>query len=332
MQICLLRRREFIAFLGGTATWPLVARTQQPNKAWRIGALMGGESSPANMAWNAAFEQRLQNLGWQPDRNIQIDYRWRGNDLPRLRAGADELLAMRPDVLLASGTPALAMLHEKTRSLPIVFVLVSDPVKLGFVTSLARPGGNITGFANFEHPIGGKWLDLLRDSAPGRTRVAVVLRPDNSSQISYWDTIATAAPSFGVELTRAEVRDATDIEHAITTFAQQPNGALIVLPNAVTIPHSDLVIDLAARHRLPAVYPYRFFVTSGGLVSYGIDVDEIHRQAASYVDRILNGSQAHDLPVQLASKFELVVNLKTAKTLGLTIPESFLQHADEVIE
>jgi putative ABC transport system substrate-binding protein len=239
--------------MGGAATWPLAAHAQQSNKARRIGVLIGGESDSESTAWNAAFERRLQTLGWEQDRNIRIDYRWAGNDLARLRASAGELLGMAPDVLFASGTPALAVLHQETRSLPIVFVLVSDPVKLGFVASLARPGGNVTGFAKFEHPIGGKWLDLLKDTAPGRTRVAVVLRPDNPSQIAYWETIEAAAPSFGVQLTRAEVRDAADIEHAITAFAQQPNGALLVLPNAVTIPHRDLIIEIAARYRLPAV-------------------------------------------------------------------------------
>jgi putative ABC transport system substrate-binding protein len=211
-------------------------------------------------------------------------------------------------------------------------VQVSDPVKLGFVTSLARPGGNVTGFANFEHPIGGKWLELLKDTAPGRSRVAVILDPENPSQIAYWEAIEAAAPSFGVQLTRAEVRDAAEIERAINAFAQQPNGALLVAPNAITILHRDLIIALAAQHRLPAVYPYRFFATSGGFISYGIDLPSLYRQAASYVDRILKGTKPGDLPVQLASKFELIVNLKTAKALGLTIAEPFLQHADEVIE
>jgi putative ABC transport system substrate-binding protein len=308
-----MRRRDLITLMDGAATWPLAAHAQQSNKARRIGVLIGGESDPESTAWNAAFERRLQTLGWEQDRNIRIDYRWAGNDLARLRAGAGELLGMAPDVLFASGTPALAVLHQETRSLPIVFVLVSDPVKLGFVASLARPGGNVTGFANFEHPIGGKWLDLLKDTAPGRTRVAVVLRPDNPSQIAYWETIEAAAPSFGVQLTRAEVRDAADIEHAITAFAQQPNGALLVLPNAVTIPHRDLIIEIAARYRLPAVYPYRLFVTSGGLVSYGINAADLYRQAASYVDRILKGTPAGDLPVQLRASSSLWSILRPLK-------------------
>jgi putative tryptophan/tyrosine transport system substrate-binding protein len=226
----------------------------------------------------------------------------------------------------------LAPLQRQTRSVPIVFVQVSDPVKLGFVANLARPGGNITGFANFEHPIGGKWLELLKDTAPGRSRVAVIVDPDNPSQIAYLEAVEAAAPAFGVQLTRADVRNAAELERAIVAFAQQPNGALLVAPNAVTITHRDLIIGLAARHRLPAVYPYRVFAASGGFISYGIDLADGYREAAGYVDRILKGAKPGDLPVQLSSKFELVVNLKTAKALGLTISEPFLQHADEVIE
>jgi ABC-type uncharacterized transport system substrate-binding protein len=239
---------------------------------------------------------------------------------------------MKPDVLLANATPTLAALNRETRSLPIVFTQVSDPVKLGFVANLARPGGNVTGFAHFEHPIGGKWLELLKDTAPGRKRVAVVFDPDNPSQGAYLQAIEAAAPSFGVQLTRADVRDAAEIEHAVDAFAQQPNGALLVAPNTQTIVHRDLIIAPAMRHRLPAVYPYRFFANSGGFISYGVDLPYLYGQAASYVDRILKGVKPGDLPVQLASKFELVVNLRTAKALGLTIPEAFLQRADEVIE
>jgi len=239
---------------------------------------------------------------------------------------------MTPDVIFTAATPSLVALNRETHSVPIVFVQVSDPVKLGFVASLARPGGNVTGFANFEHPIGGKWLELLKDTAPGRSRVAVILDPDNLSQIAYWQGIEAAAPSFGAQLTRANVRDAADIERVISAFAQPPNGALIVAPNGVTIFHRDLIIALAAQYRLPAVYPYRFFAASGGFISYGVDLPDLYRQAAFYVDRILRGAKPGDLPVRLASKFELVVNLKTAKALGLTIPEPFLQHADEVIE
>jgi putative ABC transport system substrate-binding protein len=266
------------------------------------------------------------------DRNVRIDYRWGEGDPHRLQSHAAELVRMTPDVLLAAGTPALVPLQRETHSLPIVFVQVSDPVRLGFVASLARPGGNITGFANFEYAIGGKWLELLNDSAPGRSRVTVLVDPANPSQTPYLQGIEAAAPSFGVQLARADVRSAADIERTITDFVQQPNGALVVLPSAMTILHRDLIIALTARHRLPTVYPYRFFASSGGFISYGVDLAEAYGQAAGYVDRILKGAKPADLPVQLSSKFELVVNLKTAKALGLTIPEPFLQHADEVIE
>src|SRR5262249_23708889 len=228
--------------------------------------------------------------------------------------------------------PALAALHRESQSLPIVFVQVSDPVKLGFVGSLTRPGGNITGFSTFEYPIGGKWLELLKDTAPGRRRVAVRLDPENPSQVAYLQRVEPAAPTWGVQLTRAEVRTAAEIERAINVFAQQPNGALVVTPTAVTALHRDLIIALAARYRLPAVYPYRYFAISGGFISYGVDLAEHYRQADGYVDRILKGAKPGELPVQLSSKFELVINIKTAKAPGLTIPEPFLQRADEVIE
>jgi ABC-type uncharacterized transport system substrate-binding protein len=329
-----VKRREFITLLGGaTLTWPLAARAQQPERVRRIGVLTSLlVNDPEVQAWLKAFQDELHRLGWEQGRNLRIEYRLSGSELDRLRTDAAELVAMAPDVLVAAATPALVALNRATRSLPIVFNQVSDPVKLGFVASLARPGGNITGFANFEHPIGGKWLDLLKDTAPGRGQVAVILDPDNPSQLAYWQAIEAAAPSFRVQLTRAEVRNPADIERSINAFAQQPNGAMLVAPNAVTILHRDLIIALAARHRLPAVYPYRFFATSGGLISYGIDQPDAYRQTASYVDRILRGAKPGDLPVQLARKFELVINLKTAKALGLIIPEPFLQHADEVIE
>ena len=329
-----MRRRAFISLLGGAAaTWPLAARAQQAERMRRVGVLTAlADNDPEAMAWLKAFQEELQRLGWEQGRNIRIELRSAGSDQHRLRTGAAELVAMTPDVLFANATPALVALNSETRSLPIVFVQVSDPVKLGFVANLARPGGNVTGFANFEHPIGGKWLDLLKDTAPGMSRVAVILDPDNASQIAYWQGIEAAAPSFRVQLTRIDVRNAAEIEDAINAFAQQPNGALLVAPNAVTIFHRDLIIALAAQHRLPAIYPYRLFAASGGFISYGVDLPDLYRQAASYVDRILKGAKPGDLPVQLASKFELVVNLKTAKALGLTIPEPFLQQADEVIE
>jgi putative tryptophan/tyrosine transport system substrate-binding protein len=332
-----MNRRNFITLFGGVAVppvLPLTARAQQADQMRRIGVLAAFDGSdPEVKDWLGAFQGALQRLGWEQGRNVHIEHRLPGFDQDRLRTDAAELAGMAPDVLFAAATPALVALNRATHSIPIVFAQVSDPVKLGFVASLARPGGNITGFANFEYPIVGKWLELLRDTAPGRSRVAVILDPDYTlPQIDYWQAIKVAAPSFGVQLTRADVRNAAEIEAAISAFAQQPNSALLVVPNAVTILHRDLVISLAARHRLPTVYPYRLFVTNGGFISYGVDLPDLYREAASYVDRILKGAKPGDLPVQLASKFQLVVNLKTAKALGLAIPEPFLLRADEVIE
>jgi putative tryptophan/tyrosine transport system substrate-binding protein len=327
-----VKRREFIGLVGGAAAWPLAARAQG-ERMRRVGVLTQlGENDAEVKAWLKAFQDSLQKLGWEQGRNIRIDYRWGAGDYDRLRSYAAELVGMAPDVLFAAATPALEALNRETRSLPIVFVQVSDPVKLGFLASLARPGGNMTGFANFEHAIGGKWLELLKDTAPGRTRVAVIFDPQLASQIPYLQEIEAATPAFGVQLIRADVRSAADIERAITGLAEQPNGALIVVPNPVTIRERDFIISLAARYRLPAVYPYRFYAVSGGFISYGIDLADTYQQAAGYVDRILKGAKLGDLPVQLSSKFELVVNLKTAKALGLSIPEPFLQRADEVIE
>ena len=330
-----MKRRTFITLLGGAAAaWPLAAHAQQAQETRRVGALLIlRENDPEGKVWLRAFQEELQRLGWEQGRNIQIEYRFAGSEEQRLRTGAAELVGMRPDMLFAAGTPALVALTRETRSLPIVFVQVSDPVKLGLVASLARPGGNITGFVTVESAFAGKWLELLRDTAPGRNRVAVILDPDNPSQLAlYFQGIETAAPTFGMHLTRADVRSADDIERAIEAVAQQPNGALVVVPTAVTILNRDLIIALAARHRLPAIYPYRIFAVSGGFISYGVNLLDSYRQAASYVGRILKGAKPGDLPVQLATKFELVVNLKTAKALGLNIPEPFLQHADEIIE
>jgi putative tryptophan/tyrosine transport system substrate-binding protein len=290
-----------------------------------------GEGNPAVNDWVKAFQDELQRLGWEQGRNIQVEYRLAGTDVNRLRTEAAELIRFNPDVLFTAGTSALAPLARETRSIPIVFVQVSDPVKLGLVASLAQPGGNITGFANFEHPIGGKWLELIKDTAPGRTHVGILFDPDNPSQIAFLRGIEAAAPASGVQLVRAGVRNATDIERSIDALAQ-PDGALIVAPNSVTILHGRLIIALAARYRLPAIYPYRFFAANGGFISYGVDLSYLYRQAASYVDRILKGTKPGDLPVQLASKFEFVINLKTAKTLGLDVPLGVTAGADEVIE
>jgi putative ABC transport system substrate-binding protein len=327
-------RRKFIALLGcAAAACPLAARAQQGERMRRIGVLLGFDESDADAkAWLAAFEEGLQKLGWSQGRNLRIEYRWAGNDEARLKSYAAELVGAAPDVLFTATGLALVALNRETRSLPIVFVQVADPVKLGFVESLARPGGNITGFTTYEYPIGSKWLELLKDTAPSTTRVAVIFDPRNPTQAQYVQGVEASTPSFGVQLTLAPVRDAAELERAIDAVAQQPNGGLIVAPNIVTILHRELIVALAARHRLPAVYPYRMFTTAGGFMSYGIDLAEIYRRAASYVDLILKGAKAGELPVQLSAKFELVVNLKAAKALSLTIPEPFLQRADEVIE
>jgi ABC-type uncharacterized transport system substrate-binding protein len=331
-----MRRREFITLLGTTAAAarPLVVRAQHPERMRRLGVLMPFvESDPKARARISAFEEGLQTLGWKNDRNIQIDYRWAGADQSIVRTYAAELIGMKPDVLFAAAVPPLIALHGQTQSIPIVFVQVSDPVKLGLVESLAHPGGNVTGFVNFEHSIGGKWLELLKDTAPGTNRVAIILDPDNTAMTSYLEAIKAAAPSFGMQVTPADVRNPTDIERFLDAFAQQPNDtALIVLPNAVTILNRKLIISLAIRNRLPAVYPYRFFASDGGLMSYGVALADQYRHAAGYVDRILNGGWPGNLPIQEPTKFEFVLNLKTSKALGLNIPPTLLATADEVIE
>ena len=326
-----MRRREFIALLGGAAAaWPVVARAQE--RVRKIGVLMGFAENDADaQVWIKAFEGELQKLGWQQSRNLSIDLRWPGVDADRLQAAAKEMVSGKPDVILAGSTIAAVPLMKATQTLPIVFVQVSDPVKLGLVSNLARPNGNLTGFVNFEHAIGGKWLELIRDTAPGVNRVAVIHDPDNISQAPYVQAVEASAPSFGVQVTRAGVRDAAEIERAINAFAN-PKGALIVVPSGLTITNRASIVALANRYRLPAVYPYRLFASEGGFVSYGVDLAELYRGAAGYVDRILRGAKPAELPVQLPTKYELVVNLKTAKALGLTVPVPFLQRADEVIE
>jgi putative ABC transport system substrate-binding protein len=326
-----MRRRDFIKVVtGSAAAWPLAARAQQPDVMRRIGVLTPfTEDDQEAKAWLRAFQEGLQQLGWAPGHNISIDYRWAED---RLQINATELVKIAPDVLVAATTPAAEALRKQTHSLPIVFVQVSDPVKLGVVANLARPGGNITGFTNFEHAIGGKWLELIRDTTPSAVRVLVIFEPDLPAQLAYLHAIEAAAPTFRVELARAGVRNAAEIEHAIDEFAQEEKGALVVVPNALGLAHRDLILALAARHHLPAIYPYPLYARSGGFISYGVDLSDLYRRAASYVDRILKGAKPGDLPVQLPTKFELIVNLKTAKALGLTIPEPFLQRADEVIE
>jgi len=328
-----MQRREFITLLGGAAAvWPLTARAQQPDQMRRIGVLIGfADNDPEGQARAKAFQQKLQDLGLTDGHNVRIEYRWI-IDPDRIPALAAELVHLTPDVILAYGNPVLAALRRETRSIPIVFVQVTNPVGGGFVASLAHPGGNITGFTNFEFAIGGKWLETLKEIAPDTRRVAVILNPENPTASGYLGAIEAMAPSLGVQVTPTAGRDAADIERAIEAFAGAPDGGVIVLPDLIAFFNRELFVALAARHRLPAVYPVRLFAAAGGLLSYGVDQINQSRQAASYIDRILKGEKPADLPVQAPTKFELVINLKTAKALGLTVPPQLLARADEVIE
>jgi putative ABC transport system substrate-binding protein len=328
-----MNRREIIVGLGSAAAWPVVARAQQPNRMRRIGVLL---NVAANDVYRqdrvTALEQGLQELNWTVGRNIQIDYRFGAANPDLLRKYAAELVALAPDVIVAQGSVALQPLLEVTRLLPIVFVGTSDPVGRGFVANLARPGGNATGFSLWEYSFSGKWLGLLKQIAPRVTRVGVIRDPLNPSEIGQLGAIQSVASSSGVELTVIDMRNSDQIERDVAAFARGPNGGVIVTNNALINLHRDLIINLVARHKLPAVYPYSFFTTSGGLMSYGPDGFIQYRLAASYIDRILKGEKPADLPVQVPTKFELVINLKTAKALGLTIPETLLATADKVIE
>jgi putative ABC transport system substrate-binding protein len=327
-----MKRREFILALGGAAAvWPLGARAQQPGTMRPIGVLMSSADDPEGQARLAAFVQGLQQLGWTDGRNLRIDTRWSGGNAEDSRRYAGELAALRPDVILVSGTASVMPLLQVTRTVPIVFVLVPDPVGAGIVDSLARPGGNATGFTPLEFGLSAKWLELLKEIAPGVTRVAV-LRDAATSGQGQFGAIQTVAPSLKMEVSPVNMRDAGEIESAITAFARSPNGGLIVTASALSTVHRDLVITLAARLKLPAVYFGRYFVTGGGLISYGANLVDQFRRAANYVDRILKGEKPADLPVQAPTKYELVINLKTAKALGLTVPPAVLARADEVIE
>jgi putative ABC transport system substrate-binding protein len=329
-----MKRREFISLLGGAAAWPLAARAQQPGGMRRIGVLMAAAADdPENQARMAAFLQGLAQLGWSDGRNVRIDIRWATTNADDLRRHAAELTALAPDVLVAAtGTATVAPLLQATRTVPIVFVVVIDPVGAGFVASLARPGGNATGFTTFEYGLSGKWLELLKQIAPGMTRAAVLRDPAIASGIGQFAAVQAVAPSLGVELSPVDVRDAPEIERAVTAFAPSGNGGLIVTASPVANRYRDLIVTLAARHRLPAVYAFRYFVTVGGLISYGPDLVDQYRRAAGYVDRILKGEKPADLPVQAPTKYELVINLKTAKALRLEMPATLLARADEVIE
>ena len=329
-----MRRREFITLLGGAAAaWPLAARAQQSEPMRRIGVLMNAAADdPQGEAAVAAFRQVLQQLGWTDGRNMRTDIRWGANDVERDRTYAAELVALAPDVILASGTLSVAALQRVTRTLPIVFVRVADPVGAGLVDTLARPGGNTTGFMLFEYSLSGKWLELLRQIAPNVTRAAILRNPANPGAIAQFGVIQAAAQPLGVEVSPVSVNDVGEIERAVTAFARSANGGLIVTPSAGVSLHRDLIITLAARHKLPAVYGNRANVTGGGLISYAPGFVEQYRHAAGYVDRILKGEKPADLPVQAPTKYELVINLKTAKALGLDVPPTLLARADEVIE
>jgi putative tryptophan/tyrosine transport system substrate-binding protein len=327
-----VKRRDFIAGLGSAAAWPVMARAQQGDHVRRIGVLVSAAADDAEFQlWVGAFLQGLQRLGWTVGRNVQIDTHWAGAEVADIRNHAVELVALAPDVILAHGTSTVAPLLQMTRTVPVVFVSTTDPVGAGFVDSLARPGGNATGFMAFEYSLSGKWLELLKQIMPGVGRVAVV-RSSQGSGTNYFAVIQAVAPSLGLEVSPVNLSDAADIERAVTTFARAPNGGLVVTPGPAARLHRNLIITLAAQHRLAAVYPYRYFTASGGLISYGPDYVDQYRQAADYVDRILKGDKPADLPVQAPTKYETVLNLKTAKALGLAVPQSILLRADEVIE
>ena len=328
-----MRRREFLGVVGGVAAaWPVVARGQQAERMLRVGVLSGSAADdPGNQIRFAAFQQRLHQLGWIDGRNLRIDLRWAAANAENYRKNAAELVALAPDVILATGA-SLAPMLQATRTVPIVFAFVADPVGSGAVESLSRPGGNATGFMMFEYSLTAKWLELLKEIAPGVTRAAVLRDLAMVSGIGQFAVLQSVAPSVGVEVTPINSGEAGEIERAVTTFARSGNGGLIVSASAVANVHRDLIVALAARHRLPAIYFERIFVAGGGLISYGVDFIDQYRRAADYVDRILKGAKPADLPVQNPTKFELVINLKTAKALGLTFPMSLLGRADEVIE
>ena len=328
-----MRRREFIALLGGTAiAWPVRAIAQATEKLRRIGVLMGITAiDPDAQPRVATFQKQLQELGWS-EQNIRIDYRWVSDDAERLLADVRDLVRLAPDLLVADTTAALTALRPEAREIPVVFLRVSDPVGAGFIGSLARPGGNITGITNFEFPMGGKWLELLKEIAPRTVRITVLLHPAMTAHAGLWQTIETAAPTFSVEARQVPVRDSVELQPAIVLTASEPNSGVIVLPDALVEINRGLIIELAMRHHLPVIYPLRHYAAAGGLIAYGPEALDLYRQAAVSVDRILRGASPADLPIQHPRKFELAINLKTAKALGLTVPPSVLARADEVIE
>jgi putative ABC transport system substrate-binding protein len=329
-----MRRRTFISLVGGAATWPLAARAQQPERMRRIGMLMGyAENDSEAQAWIAAFREGLQKLGWTEGRNIRVDTRWASADAEAMQRFAQELVALQPDLILSATTPAVAALLQQTRTILIVFALVADPVGSGFVASFARPGGNVTGFVIVEGSLGGKWLELLKEIAPRVVRVAMLFNPSTALYAEFYlNPFKAAAASLGVEAITAPVHDMSELESVVARLAREPNSGLVVIPDSFLNLYRAEVTSLAARYRLPAVYPYRDFTELGGLLSYGTDRLDNWRRAAGYVDRILKGEKPADLPVEAPSKYELVLNLKTAKALGLDVPWILQQRADEVIE
>ena len=331
-----MRRREFITLIGGAvAAWPIAARAQQPERMRRIGLLMGyTENDPLSQTRIAAFLQGLSELGWSDSRNLHIDYRWASADVERIKQFAKELVALKPDVILAHSTPVTAALQRETTGIPIVFVLVSDPVGAGFVASLARPGGNITGFINFEDSMGGKWLELLKEVAPAVKRAAIMFNPDTAPGGGgyFLHSFEAAGAALGVKPIVAAVRSPSEIEKVIGDLAREPDGGLVLMSDIFLSLNRTQVMTLAERHKLPVVYWVGTYAKEGGLLGYGPDYDDLFRRSASYVDRILKGEKPSNLPVQVPTKFELVINLKTAKAIGLTVPPTLLTRADEVIE
>jgi len=328
-----MRRREFITLLGGATAWPIAARGQQGERMRQIGVLTGSRAEdPDNKARTAAFEQALERLGWTPGRNVRIDCRFAGGDAVTSRKQAEELVALAPDVIVSSGSFSTGHLLQVTRTVPVVFAIAPDPVGSGFVDSLSQPGRNATGFMQFEYGLSGKWLELLKEITPSLTRAIVLWDPAIPAGIGQFAIIQAAATSAGVDLKPVNLSHAGEIERAITAFARVPNGGLIVTASALAVVHRDLIIALAARHKLPAVYYERHSVVAGGLISYGANIIDQYRRAAGYVDRILKGEKPADLPVQAPTKYELVINLKTAEAISLTMPPSVLARADEVIE
>jgi putative ABC transport system substrate-binding protein len=328
-----MKRREFITLLGAVAAWPFAAQAQPGERVRRIGVLMStAADDPEGRTRIAALLQGLQQLGWIVGRNVQIEYRWTAGAPERVRNYATELVALAPDVIVTGGASYVAALQQVTRAVPIVFATATDPVGGGLVASLARPGGNVTGFTTFEYGSSAKWLELLKQIAPRLMRVAVIRDPSLPTGTGQLGAIQSAAPSFGVELSPVDVRDVAELERAVAAFAHGSNGGLIVQASPLATVHRDLIVTLAARYKLPAVYPERHFVAAGGLISYGPDYPDQYRQAAGYVDRILKGDKPADLPVQAPTKYETVLNLKTAKTHGFDVPPTLLARADEVIE